>query len=200
MALLVAYDGSENVTECISKAFCRVERYGFKPESAWQLRNLRHTDGQTRWEVWHNGELWSELSMQLAGEHNALNATAAAALAFGQGITQDAIRTALAEFQERQAAPRSARRDPRHHHHRRLRASPHGDQRKLFAHCVLSIPMRGSGRYLSRAPNTLRRKVLENDLVESLRIADRASSSPASINSSAFPTRSVCTPKRLSMR
>jgi len=38
--LLVAFDGSENVTECISKAFCRVERYGFKAESDWQLRKI----------------------------------------------------------------------------------------------------------------------------------------------------------------
>src|ERR1019366_4630548 len=95
---LVAFDGSENVTECISHAFCRVERYGFKPESDWQIRNLRHTDGMTRWEVWRNGELWSELKMKLAGEHNALNATAAAALAVGQGISKDAVCTALASF------------------------------------------------------------------------------------------------------
>ncbi len=27
--LIVAYDGSENVTECVSHALCRVERYGF---------------------------------------------------------------------------------------------------------------------------------------------------------------------------
>ena len=43
--LLVAFDGSENVTACISKAFCRVERYGFRPESDWQIRNLLHVDG-----------------------------------------------------------------------------------------------------------------------------------------------------------
>ncbi len=93
--LLVAFDGSPNVTECISKAFCRVERYGFKAESDWQIRNLRHADGKTKWEIWQHGELWSELAMQLAGEHNALNATAAAALAAGQGIrkrTQSARR------------------------------------------------------------------------------------------------------------
>ncbi len=39
--LIVAYDGSPNVTECVARAFCRVERYGFTadgrlapPESA----------------------------------------------------------------------------------------------------------------------------------------------------------------------
>ena len=28
--LIVAYDGSENVTECVAHALCRVERYGFE--------------------------------------------------------------------------------------------------------------------------------------------------------------------------
>ena len=74
--------------------------------------------GVTRWEVWHDGALWAELEMQLAGEHNALNATAAAALAAGQGIGKDAIRQALGEFQEREAAAGSARGDRRRHDHR----------------------------------------------------------------------------------
>src|SRR4051812_37609226 len=96
--LLVAFDGSQNVTECISKAFCRVERYGFEAESDWQLRNVRFADEQMRWEIWRGGELWSEVGMQLAGEHNALNATAAAALASGQGVPKEAICTALKSF------------------------------------------------------------------------------------------------------
>ena len=31
---LVAFDGSENVTECVANAFCAVERYGFAPALA----------------------------------------------------------------------------------------------------------------------------------------------------------------------
>src|ERR1017187_6876977 len=92
--LIVAFDGSDNVTECIANALCRVERYGFSNGSHWQIKNLRHQDGLTRWEVWHTGTLWAELEMHLAGEHNALNATAAAALAFGQGIGREAIQAA----------------------------------------------------------------------------------------------------------
>ena len=45
--LIVAYDGSENVTECVSRAFCRVERYGFSDAADWRIRNLRHAGGQT---------------------------------------------------------------------------------------------------------------------------------------------------------
>src|SRR5271157_4259900 len=69
--LIVAYDGSANVTECLQPALCRVERYGFTDGADWQIQNLRHEDGLNRWEVWRSGALWSELEMQLAGEHNA---------------------------------------------------------------------------------------------------------------------------------
>jgi len=170
--LLVAFDGSENVTECISHAFCRVERYGFKPESDWQIRNLRHKDGQTQWEVWRNGELWSELTMQLAGEHNALNATAAAALAVGQGISRQAIRTGLATFKsvKRRLEVRDVIRgitiiDDFAHHPTAIRETLRA-LRSVYPDARLWA-------VLEPRSNTLRRKVLENDLVESLRIADR---------------------------
>jgi UDP-N-acetylmuramate: L-alanyl-gamma-D-glutamyl-meso-diaminopimelate ligase len=170
--LLVAFDGSDNVTECISKAFCRVERYGFKPESDWQIRNLVHADGKTRWELWHNNELWSELSMDMAGEHNALNATAAAALAFGQGIPAAAIRTALASFKsvKRRLEVRDVIRgitiiDDFAHHPTAIRETLR----------ALRSVYPGSRLWAVLEPrsNTLRRKVLEADLVESLRLADR---------------------------
>jgi UDP-N-acetylmuramate: L-alanyl-gamma-D-glutamyl-meso-diaminopimelate ligase len=169
--LLVAFDGSENVTECIAKAFCRVERYGFKPESHWQLRNLRHTDGQTRWEIWHNGELWSDACMRLAGEHNALNATAAAALAAGQGIRREAIVTALASFKsvKRRLEVRDVIRgitiiDDFAHHPTAIRETLRA-LRSVYPDARLWA-------VLEPRSNTLRRKVLENDLVESLRLAD----------------------------
>src|SRR5579862_7658009 len=96
--LIVAYDGSTNVTECVARAFCRVERYGFTASADWRIERLRHQDGWTRWEVWRGDKLWAELQMNLAGEHNALNATAAAALAAGHGVGKDAIRAALGSF------------------------------------------------------------------------------------------------------
>jgi len=170
--LLVAFDGSENVTECISKAFCRVERYGFKAESDWQLRKIRYIDGHMRWEVWRGGELWSEVAMQLAGEHNALNATAAAALAFGQGVSKDAIRTALASFKsvKRRLEVRDVIRgitiiDDFAHHPTAIRETLRA-LRSVYPNARLWA-------VLEPRSNTLRRKVLESELVESLRLADR---------------------------
>ena len=41
--------------------------------------------------------------MSMAGEHNALNATAAAALAAGQGIQKESIVAGLCQLQKRKA-------------------------------------------------------------------------------------------------
>jgi UDP-N-acetylmuramate: L-alanyl-gamma-D-glutamyl-meso-diaminopimelate ligase len=95
---IVAYDASENVSECVAKAFCPVERYGFLSDSHWRVSNLRHEGSFTRWTLRRASAAFADLSLPMAGEHNALNATAAAALAAGQGVPTDAIIEALATF------------------------------------------------------------------------------------------------------
>ncbi len=54
--VIVAWDGSPNVSECVANAFCRVERYGFSADADWQIRNLRHEAGLTHWQIWRKGE------------------------------------------------------------------------------------------------------------------------------------------------
>ena len=167
---LVAFDGSENVTECCAKAFCKVERYGFAESSTWRIVNLQ--PGATmRWMLLRDGKEFAQLTLPMAGEHNALNATAAAALAAGQGISADAIIEALATF-------RSVKR------RLEVRAEVAGitviDD---FAHHPTAIretlrALRGAypGRrlwaVLEPRSNTLRRSVFEHELVESLALAD----------------------------
>jgi UDP-N-acetylmuramate: L-alanyl-gamma-D-glutamyl-meso-diaminopimelate ligase len=170
--LIVAFDGSTNVDECVARALCRVERYGFSESSDWQIRNLRHEDGLTRWEVWHAGALWAGLEMSLAGEHNALNATAAAALAFGQGVSKDAITAALASFKsvKRRLEIRAQVGgvtiiDDFAHHPTAIRETLRA-LRSVYPNARLWA-------VLEPRSNTLRRKVLEGDLIASLQMADR---------------------------
>jgi UDP-N-acetylmuramate: L-alanyl-gamma-D-glutamyl-meso-diaminopimelate ligase len=170
--LIVAYDGSDNVTECLKPALCRVERYGFSQAAGWQIRNLRHEEGFTRWEVWHEGALWSELEMQLAGEHNALNATAAAALASGLGIGKESIQSALASFKsvKRRLEVRAVINnitivDDFAHHPTAIRETLRA-LRSVY-------PQSRLWAVLEPRSNTLRRKVLQSDLVASLSLADR---------------------------
>ncbi len=170
---IVAFDGSENVTECVSKAFCTVERYGFHPGLALaRHRTCATRDNGTDWTLLRAGELFAELHLPMAGEHNALNATAAAALAAGQGISAAAITEALATF-------RSVKR------RLEIRAEINGitviDD---FAHHPTAIretlralraayPGRRLWAVLEPRSNTLRRNVFEHDLIECLALADR---------------------------
>ena len=170
--LIVAFDGSENVTDCLQPALCCVERYGFTEAADWQLRHLRHEDGLTRWEVWRSGALWAQLEMQLAGEHNALNATAAAALASGMGIETRSIMEALASFKsvKRRLEIRAVINgitiiDDFAHHPTAIRETLRA-LRSVY-------PSSRLWAVLEPRSNTLRRKVLQNELVASLRLADR---------------------------
>jgi UDP-N-acetylmuramate: L-alanyl-gamma-D-glutamyl-meso-diaminopimelate ligase len=170
--LIVAFDGSDNVTECVERALCRVERYGFSAAADWRIENLRHEHGRTKWGVLHGGQPWAELDMQLAGEHNALNATAAAALASSRGIAKKAIQAALRSFKsvKRRLEVRAEIGgitiiDDFAHHPTAIRET----LRALRA----VYPDSRLWAVLEPRSNTLRRKVLENDLVESLRNADR---------------------------
>lgn len=163
---VIAFDGSDSVSECISRAFCAVERYGFLPSSQWQLTNFQ-AGPVSRWTVLHEGKHFADLELPLAGEHNALNATAAAALASGYGIPADSILEALKTF-------RSVKR------RLEVRAEINGitiiDD---FAHHPTAIretlralrsayPGRRLIAVLEPRSNTLRRNVFERELSESL--------------------------------
>ena len=187
---VVAFDGSPNVTDCVSHALCPVERYGFAPSSHWRIRNMQHHGTTTHWTLDQAGQPFAPLTLPMPGEHNALNATAAAALAAGQGIPASAITEALQTFQSvrRRLEVRAeidgitVIEDFAHHPTairetlRALRSSYPG--RRLFA-------------VLEPRSNTLRRNVFEDDLVQSLALADHV------LISSVFRSESIPAPDRL---
>lgn len=168
---VVAFDGSANVSECVAKAFCTVERYGFADGSEWQLRDVVHRGGKTHWQVLRGGKPWLRLELPMAGEHNALNATAAAALAAGQGMDEQAIARALASFEsvKRRLEVRAMERgvtviDDFAHHPTAIRET----LRALRA----AYPQSRLWAVLEPRSNTLRRNVFERELVDALALAD----------------------------
>ncbi len=172
---LIAFDGSEAVSECCAKAFCAVERYGFAADSFWRISDLSQRGSATRWTLHRGGEVFAELEMPMAGEHNALNATAAAALAAGQGIPAAAIREALRTFKsvKRRLEVRAEVAgvtviDDFAHHPTAIRET----LRALRG----AYPATGHGgrlwAVLEPRSNTLRRNVFEAELIESLANAD----------------------------
>jgi UDP-N-acetylmuramate: L-alanyl-gamma-D-glutamyl-meso-diaminopimelate ligase len=169
---IVAWDGSGNVDECLAKAFCSIERYGFSEKSQWRIADVRYEPSRTTWGVFRNGESWAEFEFGLAGEYNVLNATAAAAMASGYGISVEHIAEALRTFQSVK---------------RRLevRAEVNGvtiiddfaHHPTAIAETLKALRTRYAGRrlwaVLEPRSNTLRRNVFEQELVRALGIADK---------------------------
>jgi len=168
---IVAYDANQNVSDCVSRAFCPVERYGFSESAQWRVTDLRFGPDRTQWSVLREEKLWGEFEFALAGEYNVLNATAAAALAASYGINAEQISQALRSFQSVK---------------RRLEIKAQVNGITIiddFAHhpTAISETLKAlRSRYpgsrlwaiLEPRSNTLRRNVLQAELAQSLALAD----------------------------
>jgi UDP-N-acetylmuramate: L-alanyl-gamma-D-glutamyl-meso-diaminopimelate ligase len=169
---ILAWDGHKNVDECIAKAFCKVERYGFAEGSDWRVTEVEHATEKTAWHVSRGGEPWARFEFPLAGDYNVLNATAAAAMAAHYGITPQEIATALLEFKsvkrrlEVKAVVNGVTIIDDFAHHP-----------TAIAETLKALRTRYAGRrlwaVLEPRSNTLRRNVFQHELVQSLRLADR---------------------------
>lgn len=170
--VIVAYDGSNHVDDCLAKAFCRVERYGKSERAFWRVKDTEYLPTVTRWSILRDGQPFADCEFPLAGEYNVFNATAAAALAANYGISPKAIAEAIHTF-------RSVKR------RLEVRAEVNGitiiDD---FAHHPTAIaealkalraryPQARLWAICEPRSNTLRRKVFQHELGRSLAVADR---------------------------
>src|ERR1041384_5274266 len=67
---IVAFDTGASIEKCVARAFCPVECYGKKAESAWRIERLTFNADSTSWSLLKNGKLWADLEFPLAGEYN----------------------------------------------------------------------------------------------------------------------------------
>ncbi|AWX14995.1 UDP-N-acetylmuramate--L-alanine ligase [Mergibacter septicus] len=87
------------IQQLIAKIGRQVITYGFNSEADYRIEDYQQTGFQGHYSVvCPNGERL-EVLLNVPGKHNALNATAALAVAKEEGIDNDAILTALADFQ-----------------------------------------------------------------------------------------------------
>jgi UDP-N-acetylmuramate: L-alanyl-gamma-D-glutamyl-meso-diaminopimelate ligase len=181
---IVAWDGSsssftpstsvaaQNLDDCLSRAFSKVERYGFSQRADWRITEIRYEPDRTTWTVVHDRERWMDFEFSLAGEYNVLNATAAAAVASAYGVARETIHTALKSFKsvKRRLEVRAEVNgvtiiDDFAHHPTAIRGT------------LTALRKRYPGARLwavfEPRSNTLRRKVFEHELVDSLALADQ---------------------------
>jgi len=168
---IVALDTGESVERCLARAFCPVERFGNTKQATWQVTDQRLDPTITSWAVLRNGERWADFEFALGGEYNVMNATAAAALASGCGISKEQIASALRSFKSVK---------------RRLEVRAQVNAITIiddFAHHPTAIagtlkalraryPGARLWAILEPRSNTLRRNIFQHELAQSLAVAD----------------------------
>jgi len=170
---IVAWGESQTVLGAVKKAFCPVETYGFAPGVDWLAGDLEIADGETRFRVSRSGREVTRVSMALSGRHNVLNAVAAIAIAHGRGVDGDTIAEAMAAFRGvlRRLEVKGESSgvlivDDFAHHPTAIRATIDAARHRW--------PGRKLWAVFEPRSNTMRRRVFENDLAESLATADVA--------------------------
>jgi UDP-N-acetylmuramate: L-alanyl-gamma-D-glutamyl-meso-diaminopimelate ligase len=168
---IVAWGESPQVRAVTAKAFCPVETFGLTADCDWYAGDILWQDDATEFRVAYRGSEVTRIRMPVAGRHNVLDALAAIALAYGRGVECEAIERSFATFQ-------SVRR----------RMEIKGEANGIlvvedFAHHPTAIRLtleaartRWPGRRIWAAieprSNTMRRRVFQDALPESLAIAD----------------------------
>jgi UDP-N-acetylmuramate: L-alanyl-gamma-D-glutamyl-meso-diaminopimelate ligase len=168
---ILMWGESEELKRAAAKAFCPVETFGLSAECDWCAGDVQWHDDATEFRVAFRGREVTRVRTPVAGKHNVLDALAATAIAYGRGVECDAIQQALATFVSV-----------------RKRMETKGEANGIlvvedFAHHPTAIRMtleatrtRWPGRKIWAAieprSNTMRRKIFEHVLPESLAIAD----------------------------
>ena len=96
--LIIAHLDDPNVAEVVADAPCEVQGYGETETLDWSLSDVQASGGMTHFKVQHKGNEWGELSVQLPGRHNCLNALAVSAVLHRIGLTPEVINDGLTHF------------------------------------------------------------------------------------------------------
>lgn len=100
MASRVLYNRSDyNTTVAVEPVQAEKISFGWEEDSDFYPANIIIEDGFSRsFDLMHRGQLLGRLELHVPGRHNILNAVAAAACAWLEGVSAEDIRTHLAQF------------------------------------------------------------------------------------------------------
>ena len=84
--------------EIASRAFCKVERFGLTSESEWSASNISIEREHSSFDISYKESTLGHIRVPLFGNHNIMNALAAAAAATRAGLHFESIRQGMALF------------------------------------------------------------------------------------------------------
>ena len=165
--------GAGEALRCVTeKAFCPVITYGFEPGNDWVASSVAIERDQMHFHVDYKGEPYGEVILSATGRHNVLNSLAALIVAQGRGIRRESITRALATFQsvKRRMDVKGEINnivvvDDFAHHPTAIRATIEAAR--------LRWPTRRLWAILEPRSNSMRRRVFQDALPQSLALGDR---------------------------
>lgn len=96
--LLVVCGGDLCARQAVEGLDRRVETYGIGGEWDWRAENLEADRGRFAFDVYRGRKLYAHMKLELAGQHNVLNALAATALASWAGARAGEVAEAIGSF------------------------------------------------------------------------------------------------------
>lgn len=96
---VVANGDDENTMEALNTTKAKIITFGLKSTNDYYAENVGMTKGGFwRFDLMHSGEKLTEIELKVPGEHNVLNALAAAAASMYVGATADDVKKGLGMF------------------------------------------------------------------------------------------------------
>lgn len=96
--VLVADGDDEEIRKLIREYSDRVITYGFSPDNDFYIQRVRVSESQTFFWVTSKGVSLGEFTVNIPGEHNALNGLAAIVVALEAGVSLEGIKKGLARY------------------------------------------------------------------------------------------------------
>lgn len=95
---LIIRGDCETTRIAAASSVAQIETFSLRDSSDWWASDLRSEDTATRFRLFRRGVFVSEIALQVPGQHNVLNAVAAAAMCHNVGASMSAIRDGLGHF------------------------------------------------------------------------------------------------------
>lgn len=97
--LVIANGDDENTKRALEGAECKIITFGRGEKNEWYPANIRKENGLlTSFDILHGGKRFASVKLHIPGEHNIVNALAAAAAAYECGASADEIAAGLDSF------------------------------------------------------------------------------------------------------
>ncbi|MBR4224973.1 MAG: UDP-N-acetylmuramate--L-alanine ligase, partial [Oscillospiraceae bacterium] len=95
--VIANYEDS-NTRDIFGRIHVPIVTYGYDKGCDWYADGIEHTGLHTEFDMYHDGALFTHVSLEIPGIHNVLNAVAASAAAYMSGASAEEIREGLSVF------------------------------------------------------------------------------------------------------